>query len=271
MAELTYGTLFARKHDLDVDGAGSADLDVLGAGIEFTLDQFLIGAEAAEYDIEGFDLTLQSVGAEYRLQNGLSLGLEYVNLDVDGLADSSITSLYGYYSFQQFALGASVGDGSDLSDNVYSVFAAYDVSDTGRVGLDILSLEDETLYAAYADYDQAKYEIGSDLISTDGLDILALSGAYKITDNIALTGSISQFDVLGIDTTGMSFGAAYQFNSGIEVEASIARLDVEGVSEDLDVFTLGIGIETGRRTSVRRSVTNIVNSATGSIINLSGF
>lgn len=269
-AEVNYANAFAKYHDLDAGGA-STDLTVYGGAIEFGTGAWTFSGEIGVFDLEGNDLTTFSVGGEYAFSNGFSLGLDHARIDIDGFStDFDLTSIYGYYDFGDYALGLSVGDGDDLDDPVVSIFGTWDVTPTGRLGLDIMEIEDETLVAGYADYQADAYEIGATLLSTDGLDVFAVSGAYNFNNGLSIIGSLGTADLIGNDLTSVSIGGAYEFAPGVSAELSVGRLSAGG-GADIDVVTFGLQYETGRKTTSRRSLTNIINHATGNIVGLSSF
>ena len=136
-AELTYGAAFAKLHDFDVDGAGTIDVKSLGGGIEYRYDNFIFSGELSNIDIEGVDIELGTVGVEYALANGFNIGLDYSRFDLAGM-DADVTSLFGMYQSGAHTFGAAIGDSSDLDDMTFSIFAAWDVTPTGTVGLDLV-------------------------------------------------------------------------------------------------------------------------------------
>lgn len=269
-AEVNYANAFAKYHDLDAGGA-SADLTVFGGAIELGAGDWTLSGEVAAFDLEGDNLSTLSLGVEYGFANGFSLGIDHARLDVDGLvSDIDLTSVYGYYDFGSYTLGLSVGDGSDLTDPVLSVFGSWDVTPTGRVGFDLMEIEDETLFSGYADYAGDRYSLGASLISTEGLDVFAVSGAYEVGSGFSVIGSLGTIDLLGTDLTSVSIGGSYEFAPGASAELSIGRLSASGAG-DIDVVTFGLQYETGRKTTSRRSLTNIINQTTGNIVGLTNF
>lgn len=267
--ELTYGNAFIKQHRLDADGAGALDLTVLGVGIEYTYNAWTFAGEAAHFDVEGTDLDYGSLAAEYRLMNGVSLGLDYTSLDLTG-SDISLTSVFAYYDMGTYALGAAIGDSSDLNDTVYSLFGSVDVSPTGTVGLDIIRIDSETLYAGFADYDMDSYSVQADVLTIDGLDLVAVAGSYSFGNGFSAIGSLSYFDLAGTDGTSVTLGGQYEFVEGANVEVALGRINIEG-APNVDQLTFGVNYEMGRRTSSRRTLGNVITSATGSLAGLTSF
>jgi len=267
--ELTYGNAFIKQHRLDADGAGNADLTVLGVGIEYTANAWTFSGEAAHFDLEGTDLDYGSLAAEYRLMNGVSLGLDYTSLDLTG-SDISLTSVFAYYDMGTYALGAAIGDSSDLNDTVYSLFGSVDVSPTGTVGLDIIRIDSETLYAGFADYDMDSYSVQADVLTIDGLDLVAVAGSYSFGNGFSAIGSLSYFDLAGTDGTSVTLGGQYEFVEGANVEVALGRINIEG-APNVDQLTFGVNYEMGRRTSSRRTLGNVITGATGSLAGLTSF
>ncbi|UOA25743.1 2-isopropylmalate synthase [Pseudosulfitobacter sp. DSM 107133] len=267
--ELTYGNAFIKQHRLDADGAGAADLTVLGVGIEYTANAWTFSGEAAHFDLEGTDLDYGSLAAEYRLNNGVSLGLDYSSLDLAG-SDTSLTSVFAYYDMGTYALGAAIGESSDLNDTVYTLFGSWDVAPTGTVGLDIIRIEGETLFAGFADYDMDIYNVQADVISTDGLDLVSVAGGYSFGNGFSAIGSVSYFDLAGTDGTSVTVGGQYEFVEGANVELALGRINIDG-APNIDQVSFGVNYELGRRTSSRRTLGNVISSATGSVAGLTSF
>lgn len=267
--ELTYGNAFIKQHRLDADGFGALDLTVLGGGIEYTYDAWTFSGELAHFDIEGTDIDYGSVAGEYRLNNGVSLGLDYTLLDLAG-ADISLTSVFAYYDMGTYALGVAIGDSSDLNDTVYTVFGSWDIAPTGTVGLDIIRIEDETIFAGFADYDMDIYNVQADVISTDGLDLISVAGGYSFGNGFSAIGSVSYFDLAGTDGTSVTLGGQYEFVEGANVELALGRINIDG-APNIDQVSFGMNYEIGRRTSSRRTLGNVISSATGSFADLTNF
>lgn len=267
-AELTYGAAFLQYNDLDADGGGSADAVAAGVAGEFRSNNLTFSGELTDVDLDGLDLQVASVGLGYNLANGATVGIDHAWFDIDGF-DAGVTSLYGMYAYGPYTLGASIGDSSDLDDPVYSLFGAWDVTATGTVGLDIIRFEGETLLAGYADYDMGRYNLEAEVLSFDGGDALTVSGGYEVFDRWSVIGSLGQADFLGDDLTTVSIGGQYEFTEGANAEVSLGRIDVDGAG-DIDVLSVGVNFETGRRTSKRRSLGNIFGGF-GNSLNVGGF
>ncbi len=267
-AELTYGNLFAKHHNLDVDGVGSTDLTVFGGGIEYVAGAFTFSGELARFNLLGGDLDYASIAAEYRLNNGVSLGADYTSFDLLG-TDVDLKSVFAYYDMGEYSLGLAIGDSSDLNDTVYTVFGSWDVSPTGTVGADITRIDDETLVSAFANYDLNAYNVQADLITTDGLDLVSVGGGYSFGNGFAAIGSLSYFDLAGLDGTSITVGGQYEYAEGANVELSAGRISTD--AGDVDHVSFGLNYELGGRTSGRRTLGNVIGSATGSFANLTNF
>lgn len=268
-AELTYGTAFAKFHTLDAGGPTDLDVRTYGAGLEYRTTNLTFSAEIGRINSEDLDFDFGSAGLGYAVSDQATIGLDYARFDVLG-EDAKVTSIYGMYHGAQFTLGISAGDSSDLTETTYSVFGAYDVSPTGTVGLDIIRFEDETILAGYADYELESYDIQADLVSLEDFDLVAVAGAYNVSPSFALIGSLSRFDLLGVDGTAITLGGQYEFARGMNAEVAVGRISVDG-APNIDQVTFGLNYETGRRTSKRRTLANIFSSATGSFIGLTDF
>ncbi|WP_299042072.1 2-isopropylmalate synthase [uncultured Tateyamaria sp.] len=267
-AEVSYANAFATFHNLD-NGNADVDVEAYGGSIEFLAGNFTFSGEAGRLDVEDLSLDTLSLGGSYAFQNGVSVGLDYSEFDVEDFGDSDIVSLFTFYSFSEFALGLSVGEASDLGDTVYSVFGTWDVTENGRVGIDLVEIESETLVSLYADYDTNRYGLSADFLSVNDLDILAVSGEYQVFDKAYVTGGLAHVS-LGDDLDSISIGAKYEFVPGASAEIAYSRLNADG-ADDIDVVTFGLQYEIGAKTSPRRTVTNIINHATGNIANLTNF
>src|SRR6056297_2378291 len=86
-AEVTYGNAFIKAHKLDA-GGGSADLTTFGGGLEYVSGSWAFSGDLSFYDVDSLtDITLGSLGAEYRMSSGFAVGADTVKLDIDGLGD----------------------------------------------------------------------------------------------------------------------------------------------------------------------------------------
>jgi hypothetical protein len=268
-AELTYGTAFAKAHRLDVDGLGSADAESYGFGGEFRTGALTVSGELGNIDVEGLDLQFGSIGAGYSFGSGVTVGLDYTEFEILGI-DDGVTSIYGTYSFDAYTLGAAIGETSEFDETVLNLFAAWDVTETGTVGLDIVHIDSDTLYAGYADYDADRYSVQADLVTVEDLDILALSGGYEVFDKVSVIGSFALADLGGLDVNAVTIGGQYEFTPGASLELALGRISPD-MGDDIDLVTLGLSYEMGRRTSKRRTLGNIFSSATGSTFGLTDF
>lgn len=267
-AELTYGSAFAKSHNFD-GGGEDLDLTTFGGAIEYRFNNLTFSGEAGRVDVDADDLDFLDLGFGYTLQNGVTLGLEYSDFTVED-TDASIVSVYAMYTFGAYTLGLSAGDSSDLDDTAYSVFGAWDVSDSGTVGVDILRLDGETAVSAYATYDLDRYSLDADVFSTEGLDILTLAGGYDLGNNFSVIGSFALADLDGDNLTAFSIGGQYEFAPGANVELAVGRVDADG-GDNIDRLTLGVNYEFGKRTSKRRALGGILVEATTSALGLTDF
>jgi hypothetical protein len=267
-AELTYGSAFANHHNFENDN-GNVDLTTLGGAAEFRLNEFTISGEINRIDGGGDELDFGSVGVGYALGNGVTLGADYSRLSLAGV-NADVLSGYAYYTFGTYTLGLSAGDSSDLSDTTYSLFGAWDVSPDGTVGADIIRVEGETLLAAYATYDLGIYSLQADAILQDQVDLFAISGSYDLGNNFSVIGSLSSVDLDGDGLTAYSIGGAYEFLPGAKVELAVARLDAD-VGDNVDRLTLGVNYEFGKRTSKRRTLSNVLGTAVNGTLGLTDF
>ncbi|MEQ6250584.1 porin [Sulfitobacter sp. HNIBRBA3233] len=268
-AELTYGAAFAKYHDIDAGSAGSADVKTFGGAAEYRTGNLTFSGELGRVDIEGIDLDFATLGVGYTLANGITLGLDHAEFDLLG-DDAGVTSVYAMYSVLNYTLGLSIGEASELDETVYSVFGAWDVTEGGTVGLDIVQIDGDTLFAGYADYDLSQYSVQADLLSSDGLDLFGVAGKYELGNGFAVIASLGAFDLDGLGGKAVNIGAQYEFTPGANVELALGRIDVDG-ADTIDQATFGVSYELGRRTSQRRSVANIFSGATGSVIGLTDF
>lgn len=267
-AELTYGSAFAKAHNFDGNG-GSADLATFGGAIEYRYNNLTFSGEVGRIDSDAADFDFADLGVGYALQNGVTIGLDYSSFEVED-DDTSIISAYAMYTFGAYTLGLSAGDSSDLDDTAYSVFGAWDVSDSGTVGADILRVDGETVIAAYAAYDLDRYSLEAEALSFDVLDVYSLSGSYDLGNNISVIGAVSVADQDGDDFTAFSVGAQYEFAPGANVELAVGRIDVDG-GDNIDRLTLGLNYEFGKRTSKRRTLGSILIDASASTLGLTDF
>jgi hypothetical protein len=267
-AELTYGAAFVKAHNFDSD-AGSTDLWTLGGGFEYRLNNYTFSGKARRIDTEEDDIDAVDVGFGYTLQNGVTLGLDYSGLTIadDG---TDIFSGYAMYTFGAYTLGLALSEASDLDDTGYTVFGAWDVSEHGTVGLDLIRIDGVNIAAAYADYDLDRYSIAVEAIQLEETDVVAISGAYDFGNNFSVIGSLTVASDEGDDLTGMSIGAQYEFVPGANVELAVGRLDFDD-ADNIDRITLGVNYEFGKRTSKRRTLGGIFADATAATLGLTDF
>jgi hypothetical protein len=267
-AELTYGKAYAKYYDFD---GGNSDLTALGGAIEARTGGLTFSANVLDLDTDLGGGTIASLGGGFELQNGVTLGLDYTDISIDNDPDNvGILSAYAQYTFGVYTLGLSAGNSSDLSDTLYSVYGAWDVSPTGTVGVDVLRVEGETLVAAYADYDLEQYSLRADLVRDDGTSYFAVSGGYDLGNRFTVIGSLGVVDGDAGDLTGVSVGAQYELAAGVDAELSVGRLDVDGVG-NANVLSVGLNYEMGRKTSKRRTLGDIAISTMASAAGLGSF
>jgi len=271
-AELTYGQAFVKYHRFDVDNGTGIKLDVtsLGGGIEYRYNMFTFSGELGNVDIEGVDLTNGTVGVEYAFGGNAAVGIDYTKFDIEDI-DADVTSVYAAFTTGAYTFGVAIGDSSDLDDTVYAAYAAWDVTPSGTVGLDIVHIDDETLYAGYADYDLAQYNVQADVLKLDEIELYSFAGGYDFGNRITAIGSLSFIDLGTFDARAITIGAQYEFVEGANVELALGRIKLDGAADDIDQVSVGVNYEMGRRSTKRRSLGNIVNSATGSLAGLTGF
>lgn len=269
-AELTYGSAFVKSHNFDSND-GSGDLRTFGGGIEYRTNNFTFSGDIGRIDGEGETdgLDFGSVGVGYTLQNGVTIGLDYSTFSVED-DSTDVISAYAMYSFGAYTVGLSAGDSSDLSDTAYTVFGAWDVSDNGTVGADVIRVEGETGVSAYADYDLDRYSLAVDAYKFDTLRVFAVSGAYDFGNKISIIGSLAGADEDGDGTTALSVGAQYEFVEGANVEFALGRINVDG-GDNIDRMTVGLNYEFGKKTSKRRTLSTILVGATSQAFGLTDF
>jgi hypothetical protein len=207
-----------------------------------------------DVDVDGadaLDLTVSGGGIEYTANAWTFLG-ELAHCDMGACT-----------------LGAAIGHFSELNNTVYTLCGSWDVSPVGTVGMDIIRIEGETFFAAFADYNLDTYQVQADLLSTDGLDLAAVAGGYSFGNGFSAIGSLSYFDLAGLDGTSVTIGGQYEFTEGANVELSVGRISTDFV--DIDHVSFGLNYELGGRTSGRRTLGNVISGATGSFANLTNF
>ena len=127
----------------------------------------------------------------------------------------------------------------------FSIFAAWDVyPHRHRRSGTSFHIEDETLYAAYADYDVAQYNVQADLLKLDDLSVVAVAGGYEFANGFSAIGSVGFLDLGPEDVRSITIGGQYEFTPGANVELALGRLDFDS-GEDVDQLTFGVNYETG--------------------------
>lgn len=267
-AELTYGSAFANYHSFDSDD-GDTSLRTYGGAAEYRFNNFLFSGEAGRISTGEGDVDQISIGLGYTLQNGVTLGVDHSRIELDDL-DADITSVYMSYTFSQYTLGLSVGDSSDLNDTSYGIYGAWDVTEDGTVGFDLVRIDEEDIFAGYASYDLQQYSVEAQIFLLDDLEIYSIDGSYNLRNGFSIIGGLSMADLDGDDLTAFTVGAQYAFAPGANVEVALGRIDVDG-GENIDRMTFGLNYEFGARTSKRRTVGNILLDATATTVGLTEF
>jgi hypothetical protein len=237
-AEITYVNAFAKYHSVDVDSVGTEDLKTFGSAIEVRSNAWTFSGELGRFSGELADLDFTTLGAGYLMPNGVTLGLDYARFELAGF-DADVTSGYAMYDIGTFILGVSVGDLCDPNDPVYSVFGAWDVMQTSRVGFDFIRIEEENLFAGDVDYDLSHYNVQVNLISIDGFDLISLSGGYDLGYGFEVIGYASKFDLACLDGNSLTLGAPYNLAPGTSAEVALGRINVDG-TYDIYLMTFGL-------------------------------
>ena len=267
-AELTYGFAFANYHSLDTD-EGNGSLRTYGGAAEYRFNSFLFSGEAGRISTGDGDLDALSIGVGFTLQNGVTLGIDHSRIELVNL-DADITSAYMSYAFSQYTLGLSVGDSSDLNDPTYGIYGAWDVTEDGTVGFDLVRIDEENIFAGYANYDLQQYSLEAEVFLLDEVEIYSIDGTYDLRNGFSFIGGLSMANLDGDDLTAFTVGAQYAFAPGANVEVALGRIDVDG-GENIDRMTFGLNYEFGARTSKRRTVGNILLDATATTLGLTEF
>ncbi len=258
--ELTYGQLYASTAELSFDGV-DVDVESYGGGFEFVVESFTFSGDFARVSVEDVDVDIGAIAAEYAFANGLSLGLEHVRVDLEGI-DASLNSIFAVYETGSVAVGASIGDSDDLEDEPVAVFASFDVSPNGTIGAELYSLDDTDALALYADYEADTYEFYASFVDLDGVDGFIFDASLNISTQVALTAGYATFsDDADGDLDAYSFGFEYGITDSVSIGASYGNVSVESV--DADVIAFGIEFEIGKRTSARSSFTDVAGRTAG--------
>jgi hypothetical protein len=268
-AELTYANAFAGYNLLDSDVFDEAEIKTFGGAMEVEALDWVFSAQYERFHVSGGNRNFGSLGAGYQLRNDVTLGIDYADFEAVGLS-ASVTSGYALYDAPYHMLGASIGTSSDLDDPVYSLFGSVVVSRGGSVGMDVVWVDDDTLYAAFADYDLERYKIKADLLASDEADLLSVTGVYDLGGGFSATGSLSTFDSSIGDGKAYSIGARYALSPDAHASMALGRIEYDGAAK-IDRISAGLEYEIGGKTSGRRSLATILSDTTRVLYGLENF
>lgn len=265
--ELTYGQFGLDLTDFSAGGGDDRQLILITGAGEFTIDQFVLGAEVNNraYDFGGgaeFDVLTYSLYGAYAVMPEVLVGLGLTSVDADG------TELSGYEFFAQYvtpAFGVAVNHQvpeEDFSDSsLTTVVGEAEVSTGITLGgiYETYEGEDIAFYALTAEYAEgpifarAFYQA---LTETD-TTILGLRGSYAINDMFsANAGLLRVEDFILAELTGVSVGAEYAVNDAFSVRGEIGQLD--GTGNTADFFKLSVTYEVGAGARLDRTMTEAI-------------
>jgi len=261
VAEITYGKAFVFGNTLEQTGADDFSLDAVGGAVEFVFGDLTLNGDIAHFLVDGSDFDFTSLLASYRLPNDVHVGLEISSND-PGFGSNTVVQgrIFGDLGANA-TWGLGLGQQNPTGDTVYSVFGAWDIGSSGRLGADVISSDGDTFFASYADYDLTGYTIGADVLLSDGLDYATVEGSYDFTERFALLGEVTVADLDGTGVNILRIGVSYELAPGTSILAKYGRLNPDGF-DNIDILTVGLRYEFGRKTSVLRTFNSVIQDAT---------
>lgn len=268
-AELTFANAFAQYHHLSSDGSDDAEIKTFGGALEYEALDWVFSTQLERFHASNASLRFTGFGAGYQLRNDVTLGLDHADFEAVGFG-ADVTSAYALYAAPYHMLGASIGAASELDDPVYSLFGSVVVSQGGTVGMDVVWLDNDTLYSAFADYDLERYEIKADLLASDTADLLSVTGVYELGGGFSATGSLSTFDSDLGDGKAYSIGGRYALSPDAYASVALGRIEYDG-EPSINRISAGVEYEFGDKTSGRRSLSTILGDTTRDIFGLGNY
>lgn len=252
---LNYARLSYDYNNLD-DGSDDLDVGLFQGEIEYSINQFVLGANVRnlDFDGDGFDgnATFYDAWGGYTISPQALVGIGLTGVSVDDGDDFNGGELFGQYVTAQYGAAARIELDDFDEDNVRgTLYGEYRPSQGLEFGLTIDDNTDVSGsdYKVSADYDDGAifaraYVEGN---TDDDGGIIAVRGHYNFA------GAFRASAVLGTtfgddfdDLTSYAVGGGYQFVEGAWFDLGYGQLDFDD-GDNVDRIQAVISFETGRR------------------------
>lgn len=258
-AQLSFSRLTGDGDDLDTTFLGAdafyetGALDIFGGATFVWLDD----------DSDDFRADLASIAVAYGFGT-FNVGAELAYFG----GDTSDEDLTIYSVFGEYVAGAFVGglaytnsEDDDFEDEVYSLFATYDVTSTDIIGAAYYDSDDSEIFSAFVDFERELFELAGDLLTDDDITLFSAGGSYDVGGGFGVLASFSYGDLDGDDLTSFSIGGEYEVLPLTDIFFTVGRVELEG--DDADLFSVGINYDLGKRRSGYQSFDDIIESELG--------
>ncbi|MEM9437655.1 MAG: porin [Pseudomonadota bacterium] len=260
-AELSFNRASGDGDDLDATFLGADAFYETGAWDIFGGVSFLW----LDDDSDDFRADFASLAFAYGF-NQVNLGAEVAYFGSDD-SDDDLTfySIFGEYVADAFVGGLAYtdSDDDDFGDEVYTIFATYDVTSTDIIGAAYYSADESDVFTAFADFERELFEIAGDLLTDDDITLLSVGGSYDVGGGFGVLAGLSYGDFDGDDVTSFSIGGEYEILPLTDIFLTVGRVEADG--DDADVFSVGINYDLGKRRSGYQSVSGAAEGQLGTL------
>jgi hypothetical protein len=267
--ELTFGSVGLNYSQLS-EGGQDISSTTLDGQIEYSYDQFLLGAGLRTQTSDGFggDLTITGltgfVGYAPTVEILVGAGISHIEVDSGGGGgDLSGFEVFAQYRTPMFggAVSYTEPDTDEGDFSLTSYFAEAEVSPGIKLGaiVDDFSEFDEAVYYISADYEQGPIAVRGYYNGVSGEDfaIYGVRGTYAVTPMIDVSASIGGFQqFLSDEGTTVTVGGSYAVSDSFSIDGSIGRLSAD--DQDINSLRIGLTYEVGASKRLDVSMANAV-------------
>ncbi|WP_373635533.1 hypothetical protein [Yoonia sp. SS1-5] len=239
----------------DDSGADDIKTSVFQGEFEYSIDQFVLGANLTNFAVDVSDessLTVYDVWAGFVATPEIMAGLGLTGASF-GDEDTNGAEFFGQYTTDQFGIGVRVAQLDFEEDNISTILNGQ-VSVTPEVELGAVIWKDSefdgTGYMLSTDYDndlidaRAYYQSNTEAES----GFFAVRGSYKVADMFRISALYET--VVGDEEFDVSFytiGGGYEFVDGAWIDVNYGQIDFGDEFEKVDRIQAAISFEMGDR------------------------
>lgn len=248
---------------LDGDG-GELDTTVLGGDAFYEAGPWDIfgGATFTWLDDDSDDLRIDFASLAFAYgftQFNLGAEVAYFGSD-DSDDDLTFYSIFGEYVAGAFVGGLAYTDSEDdeFEDEVYTLFATYDVTTTDIIGAAYYSSDELDVFTAFADFERDLFEIEGEFLTGEDITLATVGGSYDVGFGFGVVAAASFADLDGDDLTSFSIGGEYEILPQTDIFLTVGRVEFDG--DDADVLQVGVTYDLGKRRAGYQSFDQITES-----------